>query len=481
MKSREQTRREFFRRTSCAALGAAAFSAGVKKFGLMSALAQDAQGARPADGTQAVAAGAYKALVCIFLYGGNDANNMVIPTDATNYGMYNAVRGPAGLAIPQNTLLPITVPALSSPFGLHPNLTEIQALYNLGKVAVVTNVGTLVQPLSRLQYRSGGPTPYQLFSHNDQQETWQSSRPDVPTQHGWGGGLGDRLYPMNNGSGFPIVTTVAGSAVFAQGLVTQPLGIAPAPTALNQVLVLNGFNATPESVARRNAYDLLRTIDQTATLVAVASDQTDQAIAVKQALQVDPVLATVFPGSELSNQLKQVAKVMKLNQTALGLNRQIFFCSLGGFDTHQNEIQSHKGLYTQLSKAMDAFYSATVELGLQDQVTTFTLSDFGRTFDPSGMGGNAGTDHAWGSHHFVMGGAVHGGNFYGVVGPNSSIFPTLQLGGPNDTDTRGRWIPTASVDQYGATLGTWFGLPATDLPIVFPLLSRFTTPNLGFV
>ena len=164
------------------------------------------------------------------------------------------------------------------------------------------------------------------------------------------------------------------------------------------------------------------------------------------------------------------------------MSRQVFFCSIGGFDTHQNQLAAHTQLYTQLSQAMNAFYNATVELGLQDAVTTFTLSDFGRTLAPSGTGaGQVGSDHGWGNHQFVMGGAVHGGNFYGVPGPNGTVFPDLTLGGANDTDDRGRWIPTCAVDQYGATLSSWFGVSAADMPSVFPLLSRFTTPNLGFV
>jgi len=478
MKSKEQTRREFFRRTSCAALGTAAFAAASKQFGLMSALAQDNVGAQSA---QAAASSPYKALVCIFLFGGNDANNMIVPTDATGYGAYAAARASSGLAIPQGSLLPIAAPSVGTPFGLHPNLTELQSLYNSSRVAVVANVGSLVQPLTRAQYRSGGPTPYQLFSHNDQQEIWQSSRADVRTQTGWGGRAADKVVSLNQSSGFPITTTVSGSAVFAQGLVTQPLGIAPAPTALNNVLVLSGFNTTPESVARKNSMDFLRTIDNQATLVAVASDQTDQAIQVRAALQVDPVIATQFPGSGLGNQLKQVAKVMKLNQSTLGLSRQVFFCSVGGFDTHQNQLAAHQQLYTELSQAMNAFYNATVELGIQDAVTTFTLSDFGRTLAPSGNGGQAGSDHGWGNHQFVMGGSVHGGTFYGVPGPSGTVFPTLVLGGPSDTDDRGRWIPTTAVDQYGATLSSWFGVSAADMPTVFPLLSRFSAPNLGFI
>jgi uncharacterized protein (DUF1501 family) len=231
--------------------------------------------------------------------------------------------------------------------------------------------------------------------------------------------------------------------------------------------------------------DFLRTIDRSATLVAAASDATKQAVDIIASLGgTDPTLTTVFPNTGIGNQLKQVAKVIKLNQTSpsLSLNRQIFFCTLGGFDTHQNQINGQQTLLAQLSAAMKALYDATVELGVDSRVTTFTLSDFGRTLQPSGSGvGTVGSDHGWGSHQFVVGGGVIGGNFYGVPGPNGTVYPTLQLGGPNDTDNRGRWIPTASVEQYAATLATWYGLASGDLPVVFPLLSRFTTPNLGFL
>ena len=167
---------------------------------------------------------------------------------------------------------------------------------------------------------------------------------------------------------------------------------------------------------------------------------------------------------------------------ALGVTRQIFFCQLGGFDTHQNQVGSQTSLLAQVSQAIRAFYDSTVELGLDRQITTFTLSDFGRTLQPAGAGANVvGSDHAWGNHHLVAGGAVRGGDFYGVPGPNESVFPVLQLSGPNDTDNRGRWIPTASVEQYAATLASWYGVKASDIPIVFPNIGRFATSNLGFM
>lgn len=347
----------------------------------------------------------------------------------------------------------------------------------------MANVGPLVQPLTRAQYQAGAPRPYQLFSHSDQVAQWQTSRADTRIQMGWGGRTADRTLAFNTGSVFPMITSVAGSVVFGQGLSTRPLAIAAAPTALNQVLVLSGFTTSAADVARRQSMDFLRTVDRSATLVAAASDATQQAVDIISALGgPDPTLTTVFPNSGIGNQLKQVAKVIKLNQSSLSLNRQIFFCSIGGFDTHQNQVTGQQNLLTQLSQAMKAFYDATVELGVEPRVTTFTLSDFGRTLQPAGSGAaTVGTDHGWGSHQFVMGGGVIGGEFYGVPGPNGIVYPTLQLSGPNDTDSRGRWIPTSSVEQYAATLATWYGLAPADLPVVFPLLSRFTTPNLGFL
>ena len=195
-------------------------------------------------------------------------------------------------------------------------------------------------------------------------------------------------------------------------------------------------------------------------------------------------LGTVFPNTTLGNQLKQVAKVIKFNAAtpALGLTRQIFFCQLGGFDTHQNQVATQASLLQQVSQAVAAFYQSTVELGMDQQVTTFTLSDFGRTLQPAGTGsGVVGSDHAWGSHHFVVGGAVRGGDFFGVPGPNGSVFPVLQLNGPSDTDNRGRWIPTASVEQYAATLASWYGVGPADIPVVFPNIGRFPVSDLGFM
>ena len=465
-------RRDFLCK-SAYALGAATIATGFQRFGMMNALAMRRA---PTD---------YKALVCIFLNGGNDCNNTIIPLATTEYNNYFTARDAAGLAIPSASLLPVTVPSMSNAqFGLHPNLTPLQTLYNQMHLAVIANTGPLVFPMNRTQYLNNTvPKPYQLFSHSDQITQWQTSVANTRSQTGWGGRLSDRTQSFNGGSSFPMVTSIAGSNVFNFGMNTRPLAIASASTPLNQVLVLNGFGGAADEVARKSSMAFLRTIDRQNTLVDTASDGTQQAIDISAAFSSDPTLTTVFPNTTLGNQLKQVAKVIKLNQTApaLGLERQIFFCQLGGFDTHGDQIASQGSLFTQLGVAMKAFYDATVELGSESRVTTFTLSDFGRTLEPSGSGVEVGSDHGWGTHMFVMGGAVRGGDFYGVVGPNGTVFPTLTLGSINDSGTRGRWIPTTSVEQYGATLANWYGLAPADLPIVFPLVGNFGTTNLGFM
>lgn len=457
------SRREFLRRSGCGIGSAAALAAGIERFGLVNAMAQGS---------------GYKALVCVFLGGGNDGNNMIIPADTAGYSAYSAVRGTSGLAIAQGSLLQVVPKSIGIPFGLHPSLAALHPLFDSGNLAVVCNVGPLVEPITKETYLSGAPKPYQLFSHSDQIAQWQTSVSTGPSPTGWGGRVADTFGPD---TGLPKVTALAGGA-FTRGQITSPLSVAPAPTPLNQLLALNGFGTNTAEQTRKKAMEYLRTIDRDSALVRAAQDTTQKAVDLAASLNVDPVLATVFPNTSLGNQLKQIAKLIKFNQASTApLTRQIFFCSLGGFDTHQGQVATQSNLLTQVAQAMKAFYDSTVELGLAPDVTTFTLSDFGRTFQPAGSGGIVGSDHAWGNHHLVMGGSVFGGDFYGVPGKNGTVFPTLQLSGPDDTDTRGRWIPTSSVDQYAATFARWFDVGASDINTIFPQLSHFSPSHLAFL
>ncbi len=468
------TRREFLCR-SFGAFGAATLA--FERFGLFNAMAQTA--------------GDYRALVCIFLFGGNDAGNMVIPD--SDYAGYAAARQAAGLAIPQASLLQISPPSIAgSTFGLHPSLTGLHELWGMRKLAVVANVGPLVEPTDRTNYRNGTVrVPLNLFSHSDQQNQWQTSVSDTASSAGWGGRLADKTGDLNI-TMFPPVTSVAGTPIFTSGNIERPLAIAVAPTRLDAALRLDGFPNPPDNDARYQTMQSLLQIDQTLTLVRGASQVTNEALTVERALRAagDPVVPPfpLNPRTTLGNQLEQIAKLISF-RSALGMSRQIFFCSLGGFDTHNGQVTggvpasgTHANLLAQVSGAMNAFYDATVTLGVASQVTTFTLSDFSRTFVPNG---NLGTDHAWAAHHFVMGDAVRGGDFYGVPTSNGTVFPTLAPNGPDDTDSgtsaRGRWIPTAAVDQYGATLASWFGVTSADLPAVFPNIGRFSGADLGFM
>jgi uncharacterized protein (DUF1501 family) len=461
------TRRDFLRRSACA-LGGVALASSVESFGLVSALAQG----QAAD---------YRALVCVFLNGGNDGDNMIVPLDqydgpagSTTTG-YSNVRNAAGLAIPRASLLEVT-PAGGGPLGLHPNMPEMRDLFAQGRLAVVPNVGPLVEPLTRATYQNGtGKRPLQLFSHSDQVNLWQTSIANTVSQTGWGGRVADRAATLNGAATFPQVVSIAGVNVFVTGLNARPLAIADSNTQLSAVLPLTMSGTTAETTSRRAAFDQIRALDQHLRLVRAASETRSSALRTRDTLLTAPNTEFArIPNTTLGRQLEQVARVIALRDT-LGVRRQIFFCQLGGFDTHANQrTTGQDSLLQQVSQALKGFYDTLVDLNVQNSVTTFTLSDFGRTFQPAGSGAGVGSDHGWGGHHLVIGGSVRGGQVFGR-------FPTLALGGPDDTDTRGRWIPTTSVEQYAATLATWYGLSASDLPAVFPLLDRFAQPNLGFM
>ncbi len=420
----------------------------------------------------AQSAGDYKALVCVFMFGGNDGNNTVIPLDTAGYGQYAAVRpASSGINLAQASLLPIQPTNVGTPYGLHPALPELQTLFTQKKMAILANVGTLLQPTTKAQY-AAGLRPLSLFSHSDQQAQWQSSISNTVAGTGWGGRIADKVASLNAGTGFPVVTSLDGTVLFSTGAATSPLAIP-----VSGSFALAGYNATAAANARLAAVQQILAQTSSNAFVTGANAIGNQAL--KLTTTVNPILASanstispIFAGlkTSIANQLFQVAKLIEA-RAATGAKRQIFFVQLGSFDTHSDQANRQQNLFADMSPALKAFYDATVALGVASQVTTFTLSDFGRTFHPASGGG---TDHAWASQHFVIGDAVAGGAMYGQ-------YPQLILSGPSDAESAGRWLPTSSVDQYGATLARWFGVATSDLNTVFPNLAKFPTSDLGFL
>jgi uncharacterized protein (DUF1501 family) len=414
----------------------------------------------------------YKALVCVFMFGGNDGNNTVIPMDSAGYAQYVTARPTAsGIQLAEGSLLPIQPVNTGMPLGLHPALVQVRGLFNQNKAAVLANVGTLLAPTSQAQYNAG-QRPLSLYSHSDQQAQWQSSISNNAAGTGWGGRVADSVASYNAGTNFPVITSLDGTVLFTTGTTSVPLSIP-----VTGAFALAGFNGTAASNARLAALTQLQATDSSNVFAAGANAIGSQAL--KLSATVNPILANsssaiapLFAGlsSNTSKQLFQVAKMIEA-RASTGAKRQIFFVQLGSFDTHNDQINRQQNLFAELDPALKAFYDATVALGVGSQVTTFTLSDFGRTLQPASGGG---TDHAWGSHHFILGDAVKGGNLYGH-------YPQLILGGPSDAEKEGRWIPTTSVDQYGATLAKWFGVAPSQLAAVFPNLGQFATSDLGFL
>jgi uncharacterized protein (DUF1501 family) len=427
----------------------------------------------------------YRALVCVFLNGGNDGNNMFL--DLNQYGVYSAARNAAQLAIPQASFLPVT-PVSGGSFGFHPNMPEMQNLFNQGRLAVLCNNGPLVEPLTRTTYQNGsGKKPLQLFSHSDQVGLYSTAIANSVSQTGWGGRLADKTLGLNGAATFPSNVSIAGVNLFLTGVDTRQLAVSDSNTSLANVLQLNNAPgaSSAENASRLASFNEIRTFDNNFKLIKAASDVRSSSIQTDNALStVNPVLTTPFPNpsTSISRQLLQVARLIKASTdptAGINMKRQIFFVQIGGFDTHSAQLNGQGNLLLQLSQAINAFFSATVELGLQDKVTLFTMSDFSRTMQPSGTGAaQVGSDHAWGNNQFIVGGAVQGHTLYGT-------YPNIAPGGPDDTDggssPRGRWIPTTSIEQYAATLATWYGLSSADLTAVFPLIGHFSSSNLGFL
>ncbi|WP_066531179.1 DUF1501 domain-containing protein [Erythrobacter sp. CCH5-A1] len=425
--------------------------------------------------------GGYKALVCVFLYGGNDYGNTLIPYDSANYARYQTIRGTTGseaangialarAALANTVLSPPQGQTLTDniTYAIAPTMPRLKALYDQGAMAPLLNVGPLIQPLTRAQYDANSvPRPAKLFSHNDQQSTWQSSQPEG-SRTGWGGRMGDLALSSNTNSMFTAINAT-GNAVFLSGQTAVPYQVSPlGATLYNPLQTGRLFNSTAASQALGTllrsgsgnvfAADYARVNDRSITYGAF----------VNNALANANLTTSFGTGNRLADQLRVVARLIAARQS-LGVTRQVFLVSLGGFDHHDGLIGSHDALLGQVDFAMDAFYRATVELGVANNVTTFTASDFGRTLSSNGDG----SDHGWGAHHFIVGGGVQGGRFYGRA-PQVSVTSTDQVG-------QGRLLPTTSVDELSSTLALWFGVAPSELPSVAPNIGRFASPDLGFM
>ncbi|MBW8844726.1 MAG: DUF1501 domain-containing protein [Burkholderiales bacterium] len=451
----ELQRREFLRRASALGLAGTAAPWALNLAGIGEAAAATA----PTD---------YKALVCVFLYGGNDHGNTLLPYDQPNYDAYAAIR--QTLATPRDQL---AATALGLDVGgrqmaLAPQLGKLKGLWDSGRLGIQLNVGALIQPTTLAQYKAQSvPLPPKLFSHNDQQSVWQSSSPEGATS-GWGGRMGD-LFLGGNGTATFTCINASGNAVFMAGhqAVQYQVSVNGAVPINGILKPLYGSQACADALR-----GLITAADRSHWMEAELNSVVARSISaqgvVTAGLAGVPALQTPFDTtSSLSNQLLMVAKLIAARQ-ALGATRQVFFVSLGGFDLHDFLLDEHPGLLTAVNDALASFYAATVELGVANQVTTFTASDFGRSLTSNGDG----SDHGWGSHHVVLGGAVQGGKFWGAL-------PEVSINGPDDVG-QGRLLPTTAVHQFGATLATWMGVSATDLPLVMPQIVNYSRRDMGY-
>lgn len=454
----QQTRRDFLTLT----LPVAAAAAGLAACGGGSAGGQVPPPVTPPDPVPPTPDG-YKALVAVFLFGGNDAYNMLAPSEGSAYAEYAKAR--LDLALPPSQLLDLGNADNGLRFGAHPALSEVQALYRGGKAAVLANVGPLAAPIEDGRIRStGSALPPRLFSHNDQTDQWQKTAAAGLESVGWAGRAADLLAQTLPEQRLPIGITYSGSNLLQVG--RSQIGFA-----------LNTGGAVEAAFLRRNAAtralyaELLATRSEHLFINEYTAGQRrgqEYNSRIATALAEAPAASVSFPNDRLGQQLAAVAKLISV-RSRLGVKRQIFFVGLGGFDTHADQLVRHQSLLRSLSQNLDAFYRATEAMGLAGSVTAFTASDFGRSLTVNGDG----TDHGWSSHQLIVGGAVRGGRFYGQM-PDLVPRAARDYGG-------GRFAPTSSVDQYGATLLQWFGIPARDMAAVFPNIGRFSTGDLGFL
>ena len=452
------SRREFLKRSSAVSVVGSAAPWAVSLAAMGEAAAQSATD--------------YKAIVCVFLFGGNDYGNTVIPYSTADYNVYSGLRGAVALGrdtLTATALTPTTPLPNSLQYALAPGLSDLSGLFANGRLGVLLNVGNLREPTTKAQYTSKSvPLPPKLFSHNDQQSMWQSSKPEGAL-NGWGGRMGD-LFAAGNGKSTFTCISVTGNTVYLSGqsavqYQVSTNGSVPVNGIKNALFGSAAASLTLKNLISATSSDLFANEHAKVAARSISANED-----ITAALATTTPLTTVFPANNsLGNQLKMVARLIQARNT-LAAKRQVFFVSLGGFDNHDTLLTNHPGLMTSVGQALAAFNSALLEIpGLDGKITTFTASDFGRTITSNGNG----SDHGWGSHHFVMGGAVKGNEFYGKA-------PVLANGGPDDVG-QGRLLPTTSVDQFAATLATWFGVSDADRATVLPQIDKFTVKDLGFL
>jgi uncharacterized protein (DUF1501 family) len=475
MNKREMSRRQFLRTASMASMAGMAVSPFLLELNSVAAMAQ--QSGAPND---------YRALVCIFLQGGNDGHGTVIATDPDSFSAFTTARsGAPGLAYSQSDLLPITLktPQSGRTFALNPYLTGVQNLFNAGRAAIIANSGTLIAPVTKAQLQSGSvPLPASLYSHFDQMAAWQAvaANSGSAVHTGWGGAMADLIASMNTNSAFTCIST-AGVALFLSGETSFQLNVTPAgavpisglakplfgqPSGTNALSAILSADET-NLFAKEYEVVLGRSIAAQASLASSMLPAGTEGVP-NPSQYLDPI-TNALTDNPLATSLQTVARVIG-GRSGLGVTRQIFYVGLGGFDMHDNQAPQHARLLTQLGQALEYFDGVMTSAGLGNQVTTFTASDFGRTLTAN----SDGTDHGWGSHHIVVGGAVNGQDMYGQ-------YPVIGANQANDTGA-GRLIPTTSVEQYAGTLARWFGLSDGQVREVFPNFGNFgSSPYMGFM
>jgi len=450
------SRRRFMGQAACAAVGTTTLFSSINSLGMLNALARPKPFAFPPvnDG--------YRAMVCVLLGGGNDSYNMLVPTTSEAYDMYAASR--SNLALPQSDLLGLNyTDGDGYQYGLHPAMPEMQALFDDSKLAMIANVGTLIEPVTKAQILAGtAPLPLGLLSHSDQVRHWQTSMPHTRSAKGWGGRMADILYTLNDSQDVSMSISLSGTNIFQAGNTVQEFAVTPNGSVGIGALTGSDFlaetlGAGVQSLLDQEYFDLFKQ-----TYATKVNSSQDQHEAFAAAIEGLSPFATSFPGDRFGQNLNMVAQSIAA-APALGMNRQIFFVHFGGWDHHDEVLGNQEFSLSSLSQGLASFQATMEELGLADCVTTFTISDFARTLTSNGNG----TDHGWGGNCMVMGGAVNGGQLYGS-------YPTLQL----DSDLEvggGVLIPTMSTDVYFAELCLWFGLDPTNLTDVLPNIENFYT------